>query len=258
VPAIDGARGAKYRDLLEAHGELFMLGRKARTVTGATVSQPEQHSFAIAGRRLTLPTWRTIGIAAAAVVVVALIGIGVWFWSAAREQRGAAAYAEVLMRARPTENPQAPAEAREAAIRDLEQVLAEHPANGMAPQAAYLLGNLRFASHQYDRARAAYQIASARAGGGTIATLARAGVGYTWEAEKKLPEATQAFEAALAEVKPSAFYYEELLVALGRVQDAAGKKDAAIATYRRLLKDVPRSTRAAETRQRLAVLGAAP
>jgi tetratricopeptide (TPR) repeat protein len=227
-------------------------------VTGATVSQPGQNSVAIAGRRLTLPSWRTIGIAAGATVVVALIGLGVWFWSAAREQRGAAAHAEAILRARPTADPQVPIEARDAAIRDLEQVLAEHPGNGMAPQAAYLLGNLRFASKQYDRARAAYQVALARAGGGTIGTLSRAGIGYTWEAEKKLPEAAQAFEAGLAELKPSAFYYEELLVALARVQDAAGQKDAAVATYRRLLKDVPRSTRAADTRQRLAVLGAAP
>ena len=143
-------------------------------------------------------------------------------------------------------------------MRDLERVLAEHPTHAMAPQAAYLLGNLRYAAGQHDRARAAYQVAIARSGGGTIATMARAGMGYAWEAERKLPEATQAFETALADLKPGAFYYEELLTDLARVQERAGKKDAAIATYRRMLKDLPKTARAPEIRTRLASLGATP
>ena len=207
---------------------------------------------------MTLPPWRTLVIAAGAVGAVALLGTGTWLWSAARTQRGTAAYAETLMRNRASEAPQATPEVRETAIRELEQVLAEHPSNAMAPQAAYLLGNLRFVSGQYDRARAAYQVTIARAGGGTIATLARAGVGYAWEAERKFPEATQAFQSALADLKPTAFYYEELLADLARVQELSGKKDAAIATYRRMLKDLPRSARAAEVRNRLGSLGAAP
>jgi TolA-binding protein len=207
---------------------------------------------------VTLPPWRTLAIAAGAVVALALLGTGAWLWSAARTQRGTEAYAETLMRNRASEAPQATPEVRETAIRELEQVLAEYPTNAMAAQAAYLLGNLRFASGQYDRARAAYQVTIARAGGGTMATLARAGLGYAWEAERKLPEATQAFETALADLKPAAFYYEELLADLARVQELSGKKDAAIATYRRILKDLPRSPRAAEVRNRLASLGAAP
>ena len=128
----------------------------------------------------------------------------------------------------------------------------------MALQAAQLLGNLRFASGQYEGARAAYQVTIARAGAGTMATLARAGIGYAWEAERKLPEATQAFEAVLADLKPTSFYYEELLSDLARVQERSGKKDAAIATYRRILKDLPKSPRAPEVRARLASLGATP
>ena len=207
---------------------------------------------------MTLPPWRTLAVAAGAVVALALLGTGAWMWSAAQQQRGAAAYAEALMKHRAVENPQAPAEAREAAMRDLERVLAQYPTHAMAPQAAYFLGNLRFASGHQDRARAAYQLAAARAGGGTVGTLARAGTGYAWEAERKLPEATQAFEAALADLKPGAFYYEELLTDLARVQEQSGKKDAAIATYRRMLKDLPRSARAPEVRNRLGSLGATP
>jgi tetratricopeptide (TPR) repeat protein len=210
------------------------------------------------GRRLSLPPWRTLAIAAGALVVLGLLGTGAWLWSAAQTQRGTAAYAEILMRHRASENPQAAPEARAAAIGDLERVLAEYPTNAMTSQAAYLLGNLRYLSGQYDRARAAYQLTVARSEGGTITTLARAGIGYAWEAERKLPEATQAFETALAELNPSAFYYEELLADLARVQELSGKKDAAIATYRRMLKDLPRSARAAEVRNRLGSLGVTP
>lgn len=207
---------------------------------------------------MTLPPWRTLAIAAGAVVALALLGTGAWLWSAGRTQRGTAAYAETLMRHRASESPDVGPEARETAMRDLERILAEYPTNAMAPQAAYLLGNLRFVSGQYDRARAAYQVTVARSGGGTIATLARAGMGYAWEAERKLPEAIQAFETAVADLKPTAFYYEELLADLARVQELSGKKDAAVATYRRMLKDFPRSPRAGEIRTRLGSLGAAP
>src|SRR5262249_37937819 len=123
---------------------------------------------------------------------------------------------------------------------------------------AFMLGNLRFTAGQYERARAAYQITIARGGGGTMGTLARAGVGYAWEAEGKLPEATKAFETALAGLTPTSFYYEELLSALARTQERAGQKDAAIATYRRVLKDLPRSPRLPEVRARLAALGTMP
>jgi TolA-binding protein len=205
-----------------------------------------------------MPSWRTLAIGAGATLVVVLLAVGAWFWNASQQQRGSAAYAASLTNHRAAEAPQATGEARTAAMHDLERVLAEYPSNVMAPQAAYMLGNLRFATGQFDRARAAYQITVARAGSGTMATLARAGVGYAWEAERKLPEATQAFEAALSDLRPTSFYYEELLTDLARVQQRSGKKDAAITTYRRFLKDLPKSPRAPEIRTRLASLGATP
>jgi tetratricopeptide (TPR) repeat protein len=225
----------------------------------SAMASQEQPSRSLAWLPFALPPWRTLAIGAGVVLAVVLLGTGAWLWNASQQQRGSAVYAAVLTRHRGAEAPQATPEARNAAMSDLERVLAEYPSNLMAPEAAYMLGNLRFASGQYDRARAAYQIALARAGsGGTVATLARAGVGYAWEAERKFPEATQAFEATLADLKPTSFYYEELLSDLARVQERSGKKDAAITTYRRLLKDLPKSPRAAEIRTRLAGLGATP
>ena len=222
------------------------------------MSSREHRSYVLAGRRLTLPSWRALVIVAGAVLAVVLIGAAAWVWNASQQQRGSSVYADALTRHRAADGPQTPPEARTAAISDLERILAEYPSNAMAPQVAYLLGNVRFAAGQYDRARAAYQVTVARAGAGTIATLARAGVGYAWEAERKFPEAARAFEGALADLKPTSFYYEELLSDLARTQERAGQKDAAIATYRRLLKDLPKSARAPEVRTRLASLGATP
>ena len=207
---------------------------------------------------MTLPTWRTIAIAAAAVAAVLLLGLGGWLWTSAQQQRGTTAYTEALARARQGAGPEAGAEASMQAIRGLEGVLAQYPSNVMAPQAAYELANLRFAAHEYDKARAAYQVIIAKAASGTLTTLARVGIGYAWEAERKFPDAIQAYQSALADLKPAAFSYEELLVDLARVQELAGKKDEAIATYRRILKDLPRSARADDVRNRLASLGAAP
>ena len=203
---------------------------------------------------MTLPTWRTIAIIAAAVAGVLLLGLGGWFWTSVQQQRGMAAYAETLTRARQGQAP----EVRMGAILGLEGVLAQYPSNAMAAQAAYELGNLRFAANEYDKARAAYQVAIVKAGSGTLGTLARAGIGYAWEAERKFGDALQAYQRALADLKPTAFYYEELLVDVARVQALNGKKDDAVATYRRILKDFPKSARADDIRNRLATLGAAP
>ena len=189
-------------------------------------------------------------------LIVLLLAAGGWFWSSARQHRGTGAYADAMLKLQ--QLAQAGPEARVAAMSDLEGALASYPSNALAPQAAYELGNLRFDAAQYDKARAAWQITIGRSNSPTLTTLAKAGIGYAWEAERKLPEATRAYETALAELKPTAFYYEELLMDLARAQELEGKKDAATATYRKILKDLPRSARVDDIRTRLAKLGAAP
>ncbi len=207
---------------------------------------------------MTLPTWRTIAIIAAAVTGILLLGLGGWLWTSVQQQRGMAAYAETLTRARQSEGPEAVAEVRMQVVLGLEGVLARYPSNAMASQAAYELGNLRFSAHEYDKARAAYEVTIVKAGSGTLGTLAGAGIGYAWEAERKFGDALQAYQRALADLKSTAFYYEELLVDIARLQGLNGKKDEAVATYRRILKDLPKSPRADDIRNRLATLGAAP
>lgn len=212
--------------------------------------------------RLSIPDgWRSLRalvVVVAAVIVLAAAGVGAWLWSASRTSAAMAAYAVALARVQDTRGAQPSPEARTAAIQSLERTLSTYPSAPGAGTAAYELGNLRYAAQDYVRARAAYQIAVSQSPSPTLRTLARAGTGSAWEAEKNYASANQAYRDALAALKPTDFYYEELLVDLGRVQELAGQKDDAIATYRRILKDIPKSLRADDVRGRLAALGATP
>jgi tetratricopeptide (TPR) repeat protein len=188
------------------------------------------------------------------LALVLVIG-GAWFWLSAQAERAQAVHADALAQAHTTRAAQAPATARTAAATALEAALAQSPGAGLAAQTAYELGNLRFDLGQYPGARAAYEIALTKAGSATIRTLARAGVAAAWESERNFPKAVEAYSAALAGEKPGQFYYEDLAIGLGRNQELAGRRDDAIKTYQRLLKDVPKLQRETEVRGRLASLG---
>jgi len=202
-------------------------------------------------------SWRLAAAVGGGLVLVAGLAVGLWLWSDAQQRRATAAHADVLA-GLDRSGARAGGEARANAIRELEAVLASQPGVPIAAQSALELGNLRYAERDWPRARAAFEIAAARAQSPTVRTLARAGIGYTWEAARDWAKAAAAFEAALGELKPGDFGYEDLLMALARVQEQAGQKAAAIETYRRLLREAPTSLRADDVRTRLASLGAAP
>ncbi len=208
--------------------------------------------------RLAWPTtsWRTAIWIGVVVGLVAALGVGLWLWLSMREHRTLEAYAEVMTVLQAGRSPDAPAEARAAIPGMLERFLARYPGSSRAPHVAYELGSIRADGRQWDQARGAYQIALAQGAHGTIRTLAQAGIGSTWEAERNFGKAAEAYQAALIGLKPTDFYYEQLLLDLGRVQETAGHRAEAIETYRRLLKQRPGSARAAEVRSRLAALGA--
>lgn len=200
---------------------------------------------------------RLIIVLSGALAAVLLAGFGLWWWLESREREAASAYL-TAMKNLPLTDGALPAEARAAAARNLEAALARYPSSPLAPLAAYELGNLRWAERDWTRARAAWEVAAARTASPTVRTLARAGIAYTWEAERNYERAAAAFQAALVGLRPGDFEYADLVLALARVQELGGKNDAAIDTYRRLLKEVPQSPRAEEVRARLARLGASP
>jgi tetratricopeptide (TPR) repeat protein len=207
---------------------------------------------------LTWPSPRAIVITVAIVVGVLAIAASLWYWQSAEERRAAEAYAGALARVQAARAPQAPAEARAAAVRELGIVLQSYPSAPMAAQAAYELGGLRYADRQYATARSAYEMALAKAQSRTLKMLARLGTGYTWEAERNFANAAEAFGAAASQLHAGDAFFEEALLDLGRVQELGGRKADAVATYRRLLKEAPATRRANEVRSRLASLGAAP
>jgi len=144
------------------------------------------------------PSRRTLLVLAGAVLAVLVLGGAAWVWYAADQSRARAAYADVMVRVAAAEGPQATAEARTAAARDLEAILARYPSAAAVPQMAYQLGNVRYGAGQYAAARAAYEVVLARGATGTLRTLAQVGRGYTWEAERDWAKAMDAYRAALA------------------------------------------------------------
>jgi len=206
-------------------------------------------------RALTLSTTRTVLIVIAAIVVVGVLGAGGWYWYATTQQRAMATYAEAMTRAHALGS-EATADARAAAIRELEAALTQYPSGRGVAQVAYQLGNLRYQAQQYAPARGAFELAVAQGATRTLRALSQGGVAYTWEAERNYAKAVEAFKAALEGLGPKDFYYEELLLGLGRTQELGGQKADAIATYRRALGELSQSRRLDEVRARLAALGA--
>src|SRR5947207_1292906 len=123
---------------------------------------------------VTLPPTRSLLIAGALGLAVLAAAAGGWYWYDAQQRRVAAAYAEVMTRVYAVQSPQAPADARARAQQELEQILARHPSATPVGEAAFELGNLRYAARQWAPARAAYEIALARAHSPTVSAHADA------------------------------------------------------------------------------------
>jgi tetratricopeptide (TPR) repeat protein len=206
---------------------------------------------------VNVPETRTLVVAGVVVLAVLAVAFGGWLWYDAQQRHALAAHAEVMARVSAAQGPPATPEARAAAERDLEALITRYPSSATVGQAAYELGNLRYAARKYPEARAAYEIALARGASGTIRTLARAAVGHTWEAEGNFARAIDTYQALAKDLDAKQFLYEDTLLDLARAQEQAGRKADAVATYQRALKEVPGSRRAEEIKIRLASLAAA-
>ena len=205
--------------------------------------------------KLTLPTGRTLIIAGAVALAVVALGAGGWYWHIVSQRHAMAAFAAAMTSAQPAMSAQATADARATGIRELERALTQYPSGPGAAQVAYELGSLRYDAQQYAQARGAWDLAVAQGAPRTLKALSQGGVAYTWEAEGNYPKAVDAFKIALTGLGPKDFYYEELIVGLGRTQELSGQKADAIATYRRALGELAQSRRLEEIKARLAALG---
>jgi tetratricopeptide (TPR) repeat protein len=206
---------------------------------------------------LPLPSARTLVVAALVLVVGGLVALGGWLWWDAQERQAQAVVAAVMTRVQAAQAPDASADARLAAARDLEQVLEQYPSARTVQATAYELGNLRLAAGQYGAARAAYELSLRRSPAGLVGMLARAGVARTWEAERDYAGAADAYGALVKELDAGSFMYEDALIDQARMLELAGKKAEAIEAYQRVLKELPAARRADDVRSRLASLGIA-
>ena len=196
--------------------------------------------------------WAVLGVVAL-LIVGGIAGAG-WAWYSAQEAKARQAFAEASDTVTQGQAPNATADTRDLATKMLEAVLAQHPRSSIVPQAAYQLGNLRYAAGQYPAARGAFEVALAGGASGNLKALCALGLAYTWEAEKNYARAQTAYEAALSGRGAKDFLYEELLIDLARVQEFGGNPRAALGTYERLMKDVPDTRRGDDVRSRIATL----
>ncbi len=198
--------------------------------------------------------WLRLALQIASGVIVAAVLVGggmVWYRS--QQTKGLVAVADASALAQQASGPQATSEAREQAIKALESAINEYPRAAAVQQAAYELGNLRYALRQYAQARGAYEMAVAKAGSPSVSTLAAMGIGYTWESEKNYANAVQAYDSVIKGLRPKEFMYDEALIAKARAEELAGKPAAAIEIYERLLREAD-SANKEEIRSRLAIL----
>jgi tetratricopeptide (TPR) repeat protein len=192
-----------------------------------------------------------------ALIILATVGLG-WggwmVWSTRAESHGAVALAQARFLLAQAQAPNAVPEAKERAQKALEDVVAEYPRLGSGAQAAYQLGNLRFAAGQYPQARAAFQVARSRARSASLTSLASLGIGFTFEAEKNYEAAEKSFAETVKGASPKDFLYEEAMSDMARVQELGGKRAMALETYQKILKELPDGRRAEELRARVATL----
>ena len=196
-----------------------------------------------------------LGVKAGGVVLVlAILGVAGWLWLRAEDTRGQVALAASTELVQQADGPQATTDSRTKAIAALQLVLAQHGRSSAAVQAAYELGNLQFQAGDYAAARRAYELTLAKGASRSLRTRAASGVGYTGEAEKNYASAVTAYEAVARAVPAGQFFFEDAQLDLARAQALAGKPTEAVATYERVLKDVPDTRRAADIRARIAAL----
>jgi len=192
-----------------------------------------------------------------ALIILAAVGLG-WggwmVWSTRAESHGVVALAQARFLLAQAQTPNAVPEAKERAQKALEDVVAEYPRLSSGAQAAYQLGNLRFAAGQYPQARAAFQVARSRARSASLTSLASLGIGFTFEAEKNYEAAEKSFAETVKGAGPKDFLYEEAMSDMARVQELGGKRAAALETYQKILKELPDGRRAEELRARVATL----
>lgn len=129
----------------------------------------------------------------------------------------------------------------------LNKVANDYAGTVAGTDALLTLGDLVARHESPEAAVSYYEKAASQAPDSMTKALARSAMGYAYERAGKWAEAQRAFEQALQ--LGQAPLHADLLLATARVQVAQNLKDAAKATYDRIIKDLP-ATEAAQIAER--------
>jgi len=208
---------------------------------------------------------RKIALVAGGVVLVAIAGFAWRSSMAAREEKASfllgqivethrapvAASLESLQQAAPGTKTYTTEEERDRKILELaDELLSQYASSRSAPKALYYKGLAFSGLKQPEEAAKVLQDLVTRHPGDFLAPMARYQLGRLREQQGNAAEALMQYQA-LAEDAQGFFPKEEGLMGVARCQEALGRKDEAIRTYRRIVSDFPESDYQFEARQKI-------
>jgi TolA-binding protein len=210
---------------------------------------------------------RTFGLAGGAIALVLLAGIGYWAWTTRGENRAQAMLGDaiVIMQspveetkpgAKPGVTGYPTVQARaEAALAKFAEVYTAYPSTPAGVAARYYAASALSMLGRHADAAARFQETVDRAGSNSFyGRMARLGVVEAHAQAKKYDEAITAAQALVNNTSDDSIPKDALLMELGRVQAAAGKKAEAKQTLDKMIADFPASPYIEEAKLMLAEL----
>jgi predicted negative regulator of RcsB-dependent stress response len=187
---------------------------------------------------------RTLVIGAAAVVLAVIIGFAYVRSQRAAEEAAGAAYEEALAAASPVEA--------------LEKLRADYPGRRAGRLAALALVRLHTEAGVPEKALPLVEnlLQTLKPAEIALKPLLLDNLGGLYETVRDYPRAAQSYQALLNWPSLPDNYKSNIMLALGRVQDAAGQPEAARSAYEDLLRSFPDSYPALMARARLSTLTA--
>jgi len=210
---------------------------------------------------------RTVMLGAGAVLLVLVAGIGYWAWTTRSANRAQALLGDAIVvmqspveetkpGAKPGVTGYPTVQARaEAALAKFAEVYNAYPSTDAGIASRYYAASTLALLGRHDEAAARFQETADRAGANSFyGRMARLGVVETNTQSKKYDAAITMAQALVNNTSDDTIPRDALLMELGRVQAAAGKKAEAKQTLDKVIADFPGSPYVEEAKRMLAEL----
>ena len=210
---------------------------------------------------------RTVMLGAGAVLLVLVAGIGYWAWTKRSANRAQALLGDAIVvmqspveetkpGAKPGVTGYPTVQARaEAALAKFAEVYNAYPSTDAGIASRYYAASTLALLGRHDEAAARFQETADRAGANSFyGRMARLGVVETNTQSKKYDAAITMAQALVNNTSDDTIPRDALLMELGRVQAAAGKKAEAKQTLDKVIADFPGSPYVEEAKRMLAEL----